>query len=454
MTKSLALGRLLWRPATILALSSIFFAVIISPEMILAGRLDHGMRLGSSEGIIAILWIETIALMATVGGFLGTTARDVSQPLFAFAVPSLRSTVFRQKLAVGVAAALLLGGGVFFLGDRRGSIAAFGCALFFFALGSSLADPLAGGQWKSMGMGVLLVAWFEAERLIRIFESAPFLWAASCVVVAAAILYREQSIDAARRRAVLQPAPVGFALGGVFKSAYSHNEDFGSVASAAAPASGRVIEFFKAADYEVFGTRPYGWLKTLLTTLLFMCGFGYLTANPAMVGMLGLMTVSTRPHRLMGRWPYPISRANRSNLAFFSSLADCLSYFALAMIAMVLLERSGLPRLTFFGNEAAPAKDLALIPASFIWSPIAIWIGVTGAPRTQKELKSRLWSIRRVIHFFVPVLLAVFTLIAMTRLEKHVATAFVVAAAIALAVIVQGAFWFALRWHFSTKDLV
>ena len=195
-------------------------------------------------------------------------------------------------------------------------------------------------------------------------------------------------------------------------------------------------------------------MKTLLSSLAFLCGFAYLSANPSMVGMLGLMMVSMQSHRLTGRWPYPISRATRANLAFVSSLVDCLPYFALGLITMLLLEASGLPRFEFFRNTASKTQEMGLIPVAFIWSPVAIWLGVAGTPRTQKSMRAMAWNYRRVAHFFGAVILSVLTLGALTWTGNRSSVGVEVAAGIVMAAVVQGAFWLALRWHFSRKDLV
>ena len=252
MTRTLALGRLVWRPATIFALGPLSFA-LLWPAFVLEKQFDNGLRAGLANGTPAVLWIESICFLGLLGALLASAGGAALQPLFSFTVPSLRSSVLRNKLIVGLLLASGLAIGLAYTGDIRGAPGIFSCALFFFSLPSVITDAAERDTLRWGAVALIVAASIQPFKVQALFQTAPAIATVVSFALAVMLLRRESSVGSARRRAIYVPTPVGYALGNSFRRAYASNSDSYSPSSHGPSRTIGTFAWIKAADYEVFG---------------------------------------------------------------------------------------------------------------------------------------------------------------------------------------------------------
>jgi hypothetical protein len=214
-----------------------------------------------------------------------------------------------------------------------------------------------------------------------------------------------------------------------------------------------LVDWLKAANYELFGEQRLGWAKSAGTSVLIFCAMGYAIGNPGFAAVMGLMNL-IRGHRLSGRWPYPLSRVSRSNLAFIASLVDSTVYFLVTFIVMSVLIRSGLPQLKGFEADPARVRDLTLLPLAFIWSPLAQWLAATTPGSWKSFMKSGGWSVRHGLFSLTAVALIFATWYVIRRFGGSTSALNLSLVQVSLAAVVQGVYWLALRRHFTRADLI
>src|ERR1019366_7752904 len=280
---------------------------------------------------------------------LSAAARTAESSLFAFAVPSLGSKVLGEKFIVGFLLALVIASGVALAGDHRNALAIFGCAILFYTVVSSMVDASVQARLKVPVFVLLMAAADQWDRVRFVFQSFPFVSALTSLVISGLLIRRELSIDAARSRVLYQPPMANTGTGTAFANVFGGAREGvrQPMPVGASPGSGSMIAWIRAAHYENFGARRFGWAKWLLFSVAINCAFAYGLGNASFAAMMGLMYLSLQGHRLRGRWLYPISRSSRANLNVFTSLLDSATYFLLAAVAMWLLDLSGLPRFSW-----------------------------------------------------------------------------------------------------------
>jgi hypothetical protein len=120
---------------------------------------------------------------------------------------------------------------------------------------------------------------------------------------------------------------------------------------------------------------------------------------------------------------------------------------------MWLLDMSGLPRFSWAADNYR-ASGLEILAAAVVWAPIVQWLGATTTLPSQKRLRLGMSGFRLLFHALVTFVLALFTGRGLVRLADLTSTGVAVLAMVLLTLIVQIAYWFALRWRFSRRDLV
>jgi len=316
--------------------------------------------------------------------------------------------------------------------------------LFFFSLPSVITDAAERDTLRWGAVALIVAASIQPFKVQALFQTAPAIATVVSFALAVMLLRRESSVGSARRRAIYVPTPVGYALGNSFRRAYASNSDSYSPSSHGPSRTIGTFAWIKAADYEVFGSRRFGWAKTLLWSVLLYSGFAYGLGNPSFAAMMGLLQISAQGHGLRGKWAYPISRTSRANLAFVLSLGDSIAYSVLSVIVLTLL----------VGNPVSHGQSLTVFPTAFIWAPIAQWLGATAIDSTQKRMKSTSWIVRSSVQWVAMIVLVVFTYFVLARLGRSTSFTVAVAAGAALGISVQVCYWLALRRHFTRKDLV
>jgi hypothetical protein len=453
MLNRLALARLVWRPALLGWVFLLAFSMLL-PGLVPGNPFENGFFPMSDANLKAFLWIESVVLMGTLGAILGIATQSARQSLFSYTVPSIGGALVGQKMLIALVMAVALGLGLGLAGDHRGVPAIFGSALFFFVAGSAVTDTSIGRGGRGVIIAVTTILVFEAMKVGPVVERAPLSFAAAFIMLAAFLAAREASASSARSIALFEPPVAGYPLAWWSDQGGSIGRDRESqVASAGFLKDVRT--WIKAADFETFGAQRYGWVKWLVSMVLWNCGFGYfLLGNPDFSAILGTFQVSAQGHKVPGRWAAPISRKRRADIQFLVSLFDNISYFSLAVLVSAVLFRSGLPRIRLFATASASHSVFALYPLASIWAPLGQWVRATSVGTPKQLAKSAAWSLQLTFHTAGSIVLSILTFFAMRRVAHASSAGAVVVLTISLAVVVQALYWLALRRHFSRKDLV
>jgi hypothetical protein len=454
MTSVRAMGRLLWRPASVFGAFPILLAAAW-PIILLGDRLDSGLRLSSPEGLSEVLWGESIALISVLGMILTWVAREAHQSVFAFNVPGLRRKILEGKGAFGVALSMAVAGIMLTTGDVRAAVEIFACALFFFALGGALADPIT-PTWLSAVTGLALVASaLQPTRVRFLFETAPTVSVIVALLAFGVITYRETSTAIARMRVLLPKLPEGYAIGPRLWRAYLNGTTTTMRNRHHSPATGRLRDWVLAVDYENFGMRHFGWLGLLLFIVALNAGMAYGLNNPGFVAILGAMHVAYRGHRLKGQWAYPLSRVNRARLHFVLNLIDGTSYAALATLAFWLLQKTNLPAFPVIDvPDRRESPGLAVVAVAAIWYPLVQWPSISAGWHFEKLIKGPVWAAKFMGLVLASVSLTFGTYALLHGVAQSVSIGAAVVAGLALAMAVQLGYWLLVKRHFERKDLI
>jgi hypothetical protein len=454
MTSVRAMGRLLWRPASIFGAFPVLLAAAW-PMVILGDRLDNGLRLSSPEGLSEVLWGESVTLFAIIGMSLARVACEAHKSVFAFSVPGLRRKILEGKSAFGIALSVALAGMLLTTGDARAAVEVFACALFFFALGGAFIDPIT-PAWLSVVMGLAFVASaLQPTRVRFLFETAPTVSVIVALLAFGVMTYRETSTAIARRRVLLPKLPEGYAIGLRLERAYLNGPTTTARSRHDSPVTGRLRDWVLAADYENFGMRRFGWLGLLLFIVALNSGVAYGMNNPGFAAILGLMHVTYRGHRLTGRWAYPLSRIKRARLHVVLNLIDGTSYVALASLAFWLLKKTELPQFPVFGLPTRPRSvSAAIIAVAAIWYPVVQFSSLSAGRPWEKLIKSPVWAGKFMGLALASVGLTIGTYELLRHVAQTVSIGAAVAAGLALAMAVQLLYWLLIKRHFERKDLV
>jgi hypothetical protein len=443
-----ALWPLARRPALVLPVLYLLFVLTIT------GVFNQSLGIKSSLSLSEtrdFLWINSVLSMGGLAGLLSLFARAADMKLFAFAVPSLRVRVLTEKFIVGFVIALVLPLSLILTGDSRNAPAILGCAVLSFATVSAMADASVPSRLKGPVSIALLIAVYKSD-LIRVgFESAPMLTGVVAILISVLLVRRELSTEAGRLRAVFQPPMGNTGTGTVFAA---RDTDVQTTFTSGSAGSATVFDWLRRTDFENFGARRFGWPRYVAQSAATSCVFAYILDNSGFAAMMGLMYLTMQGHRLRGSSVYPLSRATRAKLNFAAGAADSAAYFLTAAFGMWLLNKSGLPQPLSDGADTDKLAFLPMIPATMIWAPLVQLLSATSTMPIQKQLRSTMHALRYLLVALFAFALAMFTATSGIRLAAATSPAITVTLGILLALLVQTAYWLALRRHFSQGDLV
>ncbi len=232
-----------------------------------------GLGAGAGVGPDEILWGESV-IFAVVAGFMsGLITRDVLQAPFAFLLPSLRTRILLGKAGLALLIAAALG---YLLANAEGfggAVPIAACALFFFALGASLSDPLFPKTVVWIVGPLLVIPVWEPAHVQRFFEFAPIIGSVAALGAAIVLGLRELDTDTSRIRTLgstrsdkdLVTRSAAFAKRVIGMTPVWRGN----------PRDGRTADWVEAVHYENFGSRPFEWPTSVVWAVGLNCGMAY-----------------------------------------------------------------------------------------------------------------------------------------------------------------------------------
>lgn len=445
MTALYPSGRLLWRPAILLAL----FPLALVTGLAFMDFLSDPALLGSERSAAThrTLWRFAILVPAAVGLFASLLMRELQHTLFAWTLPDLSRKLRLGKLVLGS----VLAGGVavtsLSFGTPQLSVAIFGCSLLTFAIGGVLFDPVL-SKIEGHGVALIIVALaYRPASAGSVMELQPLLTGALAVAAAFLLLRREFGQSLSRRRPLTFMSPTWSPTSTASRqywarSATNDAEWSGSLHR------GSTIDWIRAGAHESFGARKGGYFAHLLVLIVIAVVACYFTDNLGMAAIFPWIFVGMSGVQLSSRFLYPINRKERANLFFMSTSADTLSAIAAALVALAVLLVIG-PRTQWIGEGQAIGDAFAFLAFFAALAPIGHWSKIRGSYADQASKSAK--HLLRYFAFQMAFLFGAGGVAAMTQSFAPAATKSVAAATF---VLVHGMFWLALHHHFQTKDLV
>src|SRR5687767_14280934 len=121
-----ALGRLIWRPASLLMLFPLFVVAAIMSLATSPAELDSWRAFGGGAGLIHTLWGGSIFVLALAGFFSTFYTSELMHGWFAWMLPGIDEHLFRGRILLAAIFSLPFAGSFGILLGPAAGIAALG----------------------------------------------------------------------------------------------------------------------------------------------------------------------------------------------------------------------------------------------------------------------------------------------------------------------------------------
>jgi hypothetical protein len=440
-------GRLAWRPA-LLSYIYVLGLSVLAPALILGWQLGDSADVLSPRVFHLVVWGQALFFMPALGATVSQLFSSALTKPFILTTPELLTRLNHARLAINVVFALVIAIILALINRPDDAIPAFCCALLFFEFGVRSADPavprLQGLAIFIAGVATLIVL----RQTIQALESEPVL--VSVVALGLSVLLVSRDLSPRRARDMVQNGPTAaLQLGNPFTRPIfkEHGQD---VSFEGEPESGRLFEWLRALDYEMFGFRRFGTAKELGFFIVFFCVWAYVFSNTVVPALMGILFVSTG-RGLVGKIAYPIRRDERATLVFFNGVLRYTAYFGGASIVTWLITSSGLPRIAPLVHMSDEMNGFLALAATFLWTPLTQWLSV----KLKLERKMVSFGTNQA-KLIVVMLGTMLPAVATASLVPEIHGGLPVQLGVCLLLMIAGhvALWFALKHHYRTADLI
>ena len=443
MTSLYAMGRLLWRPALLVALFPLGLITALSFWEVPSASL----ALADADAVTRItLWRFTTLVPAMVGLLLSMLMRELQHTLFGWTLPDLPRKLRLGKAVVGTVLAAGIAAASLAFARPDVSAAVFGWSLFSFAAGGVILDPVL-SKIESRGLGVLFAALaFRPLYVERAMELQPYAMAALAAVAGILLLKREFGMDLSRKRPFTFTAAV-FGSAPASLRHYWTRQTSRDVQWSTDLAEGGLMNWLRAAHHEGYGGGKGDFLTMKLGQLAVTVIIGLIMAAPDMVVYFPWIFMEGR-RQLLTRLPYPVHRSQRAKLFLLSNLLDSLTAAALGLTGLGIMAAAGYR----FEGQGAGTSSVGLVPMmlSFAaWAPLMHWTNIRGpfdATMTGKD------GVKRFAVLMAYVALAMAPGFIFPDFVPPSRAGWV--GLVSLAVVTHTLYWLAIRRHFARADLV
>lgn len=442
MTALYATGRLLWRPAILIALVPLGLVTALA----FVGVPDPS--LGVQEATAAArdtLWQFATMVPAGVGFLISLLIRELQHTLLAWTLPGLSRRLRLGKLVVGGIFAAAVAVASIPFADAQVSLAVFGWSLLTFAIGGAMFDPVL-SKVEGRGLGIILaVLAFRPSYAASTMEFLPLLTTPLAILGGLAFLSREFSPALARRRPLAILSPTWSVTHSSAQQYWAREAN--SDAEWQRNLQGSTLDWIAAGAHETFGARKHGYAIAVLVQISIAIVTSYFTGNLLMAAMFPWILVGMSGLQLSSRFLYPINRRERANLFFLSTSTETLVASAAGLTSVGILGLVGVRNAP--GDEQTIGEVLTFIAYFVALSPISHWAKIRGA-YTEQASGSAFVSMRFFAFHLTFIILAAGAAVLSRKLLPE-ASMWLAAGAFLL---LHSAYWVAVHRHFATKDLV
>lgn len=445
MSALYATGRLLWRPATILAL----FPLGLATGLAFVELPSLGAGVQAADGAARLtLWRFATVAPAMLGMLFALLMRELQHTRFAWSLPGLSHKLRTGKLVFIALAAVVATTVSIPFADPALSVAVLGWSALCISLGGVAFDPVL-SKAETRAVLVLLAALaFRPQFVLLPMEWAPLVTGTVALIGAVVLVRRELSVSLSRRRALTYLSPNWTDAPAAMRQ-YWRRENPRDVEWRTNLAEGGLADWIRAAHLETFGGAKgslvllFAWQVLVSTVVAFVVG------GTAMVALFPWIAVSNGGLQLHARFLYPLSRTARAKLFFASSIVEStgavLAGIAGIAILFVLNQQTGRPSF----DEPREIAAFAIMYAA--WSPFLHWAKIYG-PLTNTGMSGK-HGIRAFIMMMLFVVLSAISAITFDNLAVS-APVLTYAGAAILVLATHSVYWIALRRHYRTRDLI
>jgi hypothetical protein len=446
----MALLRLVARPASLWHLFPLFLGTVWP----FAGLLDSGadpfgsiLRGDASPALRVAAWQFSILFGAAAGLVVSLPRIEIQHSFSAWTLPGLRNGLLLGQWMAGAVAALVAAALMWRVASPVEAAAASSACLASLVLVGLILDVAAPSPVRWLAGATLIAAVIRPEMLASLGASWPLLLAAAGVVLVVSATVPIFGADSAR----LRPFRFSGAVGTASPTAIAN---FWARGGSERPwstdlATNHTLRWLRAAEYESFGARRFGFAGDRVLTALVFAVAASIVLESGLLAMVGI-ALASRGLQLRRSLHHPVSRAQRATLAYLGSLADaavtCI-LTAIFFVPVASVARTLLPTLT----DPAGTAWLVVLAFAFAWSPLAQWAVARGRSlvSTSRAPLRIMFQQYGLFLLFMVVVGASTTLL--RRFEVDEPRALMAAGGVAL--LMQALHGVALRRHYARADL-
>lgn len=441
-----ALGRLMWRPASLLLL----FPLALSVAFPLT-ESGAALAAGAHPLFLRAMW-RFVVLFGVFGFMVSIYGRELKRGLFVWNIPDVDAALLKGAILLAL---LFLVPVAAILARSEGAmmgIAALGGGLLAYALGFEIQDALRPNLYRGAVLLALVLLLWRPEAALRAAGLSPLLFAVTTAAAGLFLLWQSSSPRASRQR----PFATEFGFVGsaeAMRLAWARKktrEDYWTRSLS----KGSVASWIAAGYYETF-TRSGSWFRMLLVQAIWGGFFIHQMSNPPMAPIIAGPSLLYSGIQTKMSFPYPLSREERGTLFYLSALLENIGTTLAAAAGIWVFYSIDIPRFLFEPElpafTAGRAAVFALFP--FAFAPIVQWGKVRGVPEAGRitTLPRKNWGSQMGYQF-------VYALVAMGATipfigKRHASFPTMLLTLAVTAIIAQMVFYLAVKRHFRKGDL-
>jgi hypothetical protein len=446
------LGRLVWRPAGWLLLFSAGLVSIAAGWNLAHGPVDlaDAARYGESTRQLRwTVWRLVTLLPALVGMMLSLSVRELQHTFFAWTLPGLSDGLRDGKMGIGVTSGALLAFFAARIVGPENATAVFGWALLCFALGGVAFDPVLSKLESRSVRVILILLVLGPEYLEEAVRLQPLLFAAFSTLAFLLLLRREFSVELFRQRPLIGVSPTWATTPHGTRQYWARSP---------APTRewyvmlehNRLLDWLRSGYYEAHGGDRLGWVAIAILQLSIFVAVAYFLADPMMVVVMSWVLLGMSGSQLRAKFLYPLSRPQRATLFFVSTALETAATTSLALVAATILFTIG-PAGNAPSYEHTFGEVASFIVFFFAWAPVGHWAKIREP--WSDDVSS---SVRLALRFLgFQVAYVVVGAVSAILFQRLLATPSLSWAALGILIAaIHATYWFAIRRHYRTNDLV
>ncbi|MBA2688322.1 MAG: hypothetical protein H0U64_09500 [Gemmatimonadaceae bacterium] len=406
-------------------------------------------------GPFAMIWRENM-VVSLAGIFSALIVTELKRGFFTWTIPGIDRFLVRGFVILALTLTLPIAfTGATLFGLKFG-IVFLGAGVLFFAVGTELMEFGRSKWYRGALAAIVAFLLWRPEYIHQVALTSPVLFGTVTAVLALLIFRRAASADSARVRPFLSDPAIGIVGGEALQQLWATKTvkrgDWNNPLF-----NGSVFDWVSAGYYETFSSRSGTWVRYAATLVAWGAIWSWAVGNPSFMMLIAGQTVIFGGLQLRTGFIYPLARDQRRNVFYASCLLENAFISVLSAILLWGLFTFGPGSITAFIGYREKENISGLVAVGhaallFMLLPIAQWAKIkgplnprAGVSQSRKMLKA--WGFAML--FAVVAMAVTFTLFPR---RSTVPAAWLLV--LAMTLMIQALFWFAIQRHFRRADIV